>query len=61
MAEMNTKQESREQKHDVEFQKTVHPDGSYVEIITDQRNKHGEIREYDVQGNCVNTTYFRFS
>lgn len=53
--------ESCEEESEVEFEKKVNPDGSYAEIITDQQDNWGEIREYDTEGNCVNAVYFKLS
>ena len=64
MAELKSMQDQSKADKDksgVEFEKRINPDGSYVEFTTDHQNKRGEIREYDAQGNCVNSTYFRLS
>ena len=57
---MNPVYESNKEENEVEFQKTVRPDGSYVEIITDHRNNRVEFAEYDAQGNCVQRVYGSF-
>ena len=44
----------------VETHKSVNPDGSYVEAITDHRNNRVEITEYDARGNRTVTTYGSF-
>lgn len=49
-----------ENKPTVEVQKTVNPDGSYMEAIIDHRNNSGVINEYDAQGNLLRTTYGTF-
>ena len=49
-----------ENKPTVEVQKTVNPDGSYVEAIIDHSNNSGVINEYDAQGNLLRTTYGTF-
>ena len=41
----------------VEVRRSVRPDGSYTESITDHKNKRAEIREYDAEGNCLNSIY----
>lgn len=61
MTEIKTNHESYKNKNEVEFKKKVNPDGSYAEIITDHKNKRAEIREYDAEGNCINSVYFRLS
>lgn len=50
-----------EEDSTVEVQKTVNPDGSYVEVITDHRNNRAEIKEYDAHGNWVRSTHGTFS
>lgn len=50
-----------EEESTVEVRKTVNPDGSYVEVITDHRNNRAEINEYDAQGNWVSSTHGTFS
>ena len=51
---------NEENEPTVEVQKTVNPDGSYVEAIIDHRNNSGVINEYDAQGNLLRTTYGTF-
>lgn len=60
MAQMKPFHESDKEKNGVEFQKTLHPDGSYVEIITDHRNNRVEICEYDASGDNVVRVYGTF-
>ena len=60
MAELKPIQRSGEEKNNVEFQKTVHPDGSYEEVITDHQNNRVEICKYDANGDNIVRVYGTF-
>ena len=51
---------AEENEPTVEVQKTVNPDGSYVEAIIDYRNNSAVIYEYDAQGNLFRVTHGTF-
>lgn len=44
----------------IEVNKTVNPDGSYMECILDKERNVAEITEYDANGELTRTTYGRF-
>ena len=46
--------------NNVEYQKIVHPDGSYDEVIADNATGFVEIREYDAKGEFLSSTIGRF-
>ena len=50
---------SGKEKKGVKSQKTIHPDGSYAEIIADYRTNRVEIGEYDAQGKDIIRVYGR--
>ena len=60
MAELKLIHRSGKEKNKVEFQKKVHPDGSYAEVITDHQNNRVEICEYDASGDNVVRVYGTF-
>lgn len=47
------------EKSNVEYQKILHPDGSYDEIIADNATGFVEIREYDPKGEFLSSTFGR--
>lgn len=45
----------------IEITKSIRPDGSHSEVITDRCSNHVEIREYDAQGNFVRAVHGTFA